>query len=64
MKIKIQERNDGEWHVWYAWHPVLTPTAVVWFDRVERRWNHDFNVSGDFSGYTFAAGGWEYREVA
>jgi hypothetical protein len=27
----------GQWHTWYAWHPVLIDGRWVWLEHVERR---------------------------
>jgi hypothetical protein len=61
--IKTINDKDGEWHKWFAWHPAFTDTAIVWLEPVERRWNPELNGSGDFSGHTYATGGWEYRQI-
>jgi hypothetical protein len=54
---------SGAWYFWLAWRPVqLLNGKWVWWEIIQRRWNEDGgNWIGDFSGYAFPVGVWEYR---
>lgn len=53
MRINLNpEQYDGQWRSWFAWHPVFTEDALVWLERVERRWD-------SIGGIEYAW--WEYR---
>jgi hypothetical protein len=62
MRTATQNAKDGEWHDWFAWHPVNTVCgSFVWLETARRRWNPNINFriidpldTGDFDG------GWQY----
>ena len=38
MRIKPAQ-NIGQWHRWFAWHPVtLQDRTTVWLEYVQRYW--------------------------
>lgn len=45
-------KQPTDWHKWFAWHPVLVESTVVWLEVIERR---DTGKCGDFDF------DWEYR---
>lgn len=55
ISIDERERRQGDWHDWFAWHPVrISPTKKVWMERVERR-------GGWVRSYRYTHWQWEYR---
>lgn len=62
--MRFQARDKEQWHDWFAWWPVLVGGELVWWERVQRRWNSGTNLvcidpydPGEY------AGAWEYRNV-
>lgn len=64
MNIAFPNIRDGQWRTWFAWHPVEVAERLIWLERVERRWDAEANCVGDFSGYAYPLGGWEYRVIS
>lgn len=66
MRIQLTCRKNGEWHHWFAWHPVETESGqIVWLETILRRWDASQNFRvieacdpGEFDG------GWSYKEAA
>lgn len=54
MRFTLPTRNyDGDWTLWFAWHPVKVGTAYVWLEQVRRRRRYGQE----------AAGFWQYSDV-
>jgi hypothetical protein len=43
-----------EWHLWFAWHPVVGRDFFAWLEWVERKGEPAYESGWD----------WEYRECA
>lgn len=41
-----------QWHIWFAWHPIIISDEWVWWEFVERRYR---------DGFFFDP--WEYRNA-
>lgn len=54
---KGPSKYDGEWHVWFAWHPTYCSNTknTVWLEDVYRHWVND---SGDI-----ILSDWEHHEI-
>ena len=52
----LYRHHDGEWHRWYAWHPVkLESGQCAWLETVERKyWDH---YHPDFSHFQYQSAG-------
>jgi hypothetical protein len=36
--MRFDRSGVGQWHPWFAWHPVkVAPMVLVWLETVERR---------------------------
>jgi hypothetical protein len=60
MKLRIGEsvkdayEREGEWHRWFAWHPVFIRTKDTrWLEYVERRRSYWF----------WTPAPWQYRPI-
>jgi hypothetical protein len=54
---------NGAWHPWFAWYPVdIGGGRCAWLETVERQWTQDVYSLGDFSGYSYGAPGYRYRQ--
>lgn len=55
-------QDKYKWHSTFVLFPKVVQGKLVWLETVQRRYDEEAGPSvGDFSGYSFATGGWEYK---
>ena len=37
FNLRTCSYDPEEWHSWFAWHPIVIDTQVVWLERVQRQ---------------------------
>jgi hypothetical protein len=37
MKLKLKPcKNKFDWHLWFAWHPIVYAGTLIWMEKVWR----------------------------